>query len=275
MRKNGENLSSVLSLDRRKVVKYLDGLKGKLNKKSILYLYSLLFRQTEDVRDRVLQTVIDYTCKTAKYDKLLEPFIFLGLNDNEDAFYVAEAIPFIRDKQVKFSLCVALLNHKDDLVRVNAVENLYEFSNPMIAGLLEDKISDKDALVRSFAVYGLAMQKSTKSVKLILKQLQKERSPMAKVNMFGALFVLTRDYTWYDKMIKSLSYKNHLAPMQVRYGIGLAIDRGILNKNRAVQDLKASLGKIKTIAASGTIATYIKSLKNKRKDDIKLTKIKL
>lgn len=171
--------------------------------------------------------------------KQIEHLLIIGLGDKDTRCDALEGLSNFTDKNYIFLYGGMLLNDSNELVRVQAAENLSFTNNKEAIPFLEESLKDKSYLVKKYGAYGLGLLHSYKSINKLIELQKNNKNVLVKTACSGALLLLTNNHVWLDKLLLALSDKDYHVPMNAILYIEDAIEQGIIS----FDDVSAKVGK--------------------------------
>jgi hypothetical protein len=209
----------------------------------------------QSVVEIVKQNVHDSDEKTKK--KLL-PLLFRGIGDVDCRYEALEGLLNYPEINYTFLIGGILLQDDSPNVRVQASDLLASLQQPEAVPFLEASLNDKDALVRVYSAYGLALLDSKQSIPKLIKLERKDRKMTVKTACWGGLLLLTAERVWLEKMFKVLDYKDYHVPMQAINYISNAVKDHIISMEDVAPHIEKYFRKERREAVSSRMKSFLK-----------------
>lgn len=232
-----------------------------ISSSSLKTLYYLFNHSDLTVRQFVIivasKKIADKCVKKTQL-KQLECLLLIGLSDKHTKSDALEGLANFANNNLVYFFGGILLNDSNELVRVQAAENLSISKNKAAIPFLEKSLNDKSYLVKSYGAYGLGLLHSVESVDILTKLQNRCKHVQVKAACSGALFLLTRDNIWLDKLLTALSDEDYHVPMNVIIYIEDAIEKGLISFDDVSRTVWQSLKRQKNKPTCLRIEQFLK-----------------
>jgi len=235
--------------------------KKKLTDAEIDILCFFSQHKEQDYRDNVLKAAsIVIGSQEGRNKKRLMMMMLASLSDEYSGYFALKGLTGLLNKSFVPLLGSILMNYRMPLIRIQAVEALQAIRTNSIIPYLEYALNDRHNVVRDYCANALVSLNSTRSISKIKDRLKLEKNMDTKVGFWGALYGLTDETKWFEKLIKALSYPDSVVIDHASSNLGMCIEEGMLEINDVLPHLKDAYRKQKDKKARTMLKKHINKL---------------
>ncbi len=173
--------------------------------------------------------------QSGKYPDEFAGFLLTLIGENENRRDALESLQYDQRSDLLYLYGGLLIQDSDELVRVQASENLAGLNEPAVRPFLEAGLEDKSVLVRFYCAYGLGLVRAKESESRLVALQKADGDIQVRAACWAALFLITTDEAWLDKMIGLLNHENDSVCQNVINYLSDAIEMELIEADTAIK----------------------------------------